>query len=112
MESGIYKAKSGNNHSYYTVVDEDKIALHPVTKTEEGWMADTSTTAFIYLNRLKPEEKNQSVTFVNRSFDLDVLTILFKYRPGISNFPNQLNTKFNGAGYLGYRSDLYLLTYL
>jgi hypothetical protein len=36
MESGIYKAKSGNNHSYYTVVDEDKIALHPVTKTEEG----------------------------------------------------------------------------
>jgi hypothetical protein len=75
-------------------------------------MADTSTTAFIYLNRLKPEEKNQSVTFVNRSFDLDVLTILFKYRPGISNFPNQLNTKFNGAGYLGYRSDLYLLTYL
>jgi hypothetical protein len=49
--------------------------------------------------------------FNTSSLDLDALTILFKYRPYTAGVPNQLNTNFNGAGYLGYRSDYYLLSY-
>lgn len=110
METGIYKVSNLKNKRYYAVVEDDKITLHPVVKTKEGWLANKDTTSTIHLLTVNPVNK-QSITFTTRSFDLDVLTILFKYRPYISGFPNQLNTNFNGAGYLGYRSDLYILSY-
>jgi hypothetical protein len=47
----------------------------------------------------------QSPVFVRPTFDFDVLTIPFKYRPSSFNFPRQLDTDFNGNVYLGYRLD-------
>ena len=49
--------------------------------------------------------------FKKNTLDLDILTILFKYRPEVNGFPRQLNASFNGAVYIGYRTDLYDLTY-
>lgn len=49
--------------------------------------------------------------FRQPSIDLDVLTVLFKYRPPAKGFPPQFNATFNGAFYLGYRSDIYRLSY-
>jgi hypothetical protein len=43
--------------------------------------------------------------FLKRSFDIDVMTLGFKYRPSTVNLPRQLNTDFNGNVYLGYRLD-------
>ena len=43
--------------------------------------------------------------FLKRSFDVDVMTVAFKYRPSAVNLPMQLNTDFNGSVYLGYRMD-------
>ena len=40
-----------------------------------------------------------------------MLTIPFKFRPAVNGFPRQLNATFNGAVYLGYRSDVYHLSY-
>ena len=40
-----------------------------------------------------------------QSLDVDVTTILFKYRPAISGLPRQLTTDFNGNLYVGYRVD-------
>ncbi len=42
---------------------------------------------------------------------MDVLTVLFKYRPSAKGFPPQLNATFNGAAYFGYRTDAYKLSY-
>ena len=39
------------------------------------------------------------------------MSILFKYRPYSSGLPNQLNTNFNAPEFIGYRSDLYILSY-
>lgn len=53
----------------------------------------------------------ENYVFSKNSFDVDVLSVLFKYRPSVSGFPRQFNTAFNGVVYLGYRSDLYRLSY-
>jgi hypothetical protein len=45
------------------------------------------------------------------SLDIDVLTIPFKYRSATAGFPRQLNTNFNAALYLGYRTDAYHIAY-
>jgi hypothetical protein len=45
---------------------------------------------------------------IRESFDLDIITILFKYRPSISNLPRQLTTDFNGNVYTGYRIDRFI----
>jgi hypothetical protein len=41
------------------------------------------------------------------SLDLDVMVVLFKYRPGKANLPSQLTTDFNGNMFFGYRVDRY-----
>jgi hypothetical protein len=110
METGIYRLKNQQNKNHYVVIEEKSIVLHPVTRTKAGWVADTSVASTIQLEDSDPANR-RPVTFINRSFDLDILTILFKYRPYISGFPNQLTTNFNTAGFMGYRSDLYILSY-
>ena len=44
-------------------------------------------------------------TFKKASFDVDFLTIPFKYRPRQNEFPRQFNTDLNGAIYAGYRNE-------
>jgi hypothetical protein len=47
--------------------------------------------------------------FVKNSFDVDVMTVAFKYRPGTAGLPRQLNTEFNGNAFVGYRIDRFRL---
>ena len=44
---------------------------------------------------------------LDRSFDVDAMTMAFKFRPSVSNFPRQLTTEFNGNVFMGYRVDRY-----
>ncbi len=46
-----------------------------------------------------------------QGIDIDLLTVLFKYRPATSGFPRQLNTDLSGALYLGYRKDAYRIDF-
>ncbi len=46
-----------------------------------------------------------------KTFDLDAVTVPFKFRPEASLLPRQLTTDFNGNIYLGYRVDRIKLTY-
>jgi len=49
--------------------------------------------------------------FLKKSFDVDVITIPFKYRPAISTLPRQLTTDFNGNVFVGYRFDRFKIKY-
>jgi hypothetical protein len=49
--------------------------------------------------------------FRQRSFDVDVMSIGFRYRPAISDVPNQLTTQFNGNLFLGYRIDRFMIDF-
>jgi len=47
----------------------------------------------------------------SRSFDIDVMTVPFKYRPATQNLPRQLVVDFNGSLFFGYRIDQYKLVF-
>lgn len=49
--------------------------------------------------------------FRQRSFDVDVMSIGFKYRPAISDVPNQLTAQLNGNLFLGYRIDRFMIDF-
>jgi hypothetical protein len=49
---------------------------------------------------------------LRRSFDVDVMTVPFKFRPATQNLPRQLNVDFNGNLFLGYRVDRYKLIFI
>lgn len=53
----------------------------------------------------------QDEYFIKKSFDIDVMTVLFKYRPSSMGFPRQINSSFNGNLYVGYRIDRFWLDY-
>ncbi len=48
--------------------------------------------------------------FMKPSFDIDVLVVVFKYRPGLASVPSQLTTDFNGNLFLGYRHDWFAVS--
>lgn len=50
--------------------------------------------------------------FRTKSFDLDVTTIGFRYRPATKNLPRQLNANFNGNLYIGYRVDRFQIDFM
>lgn len=110
MESGIYKVSGYQSKHFYTVIEDTAFVLYPIieSRNKEKYRLDTNSA--FNLSQVKPIFLKQT-TFSVTSFDFDVLTILFKYRPSVPGIPKQLNTNFNAAGFIGYRTDLYLLSY-
>lgn len=53
----------------------------------------------------------QSIRMDHPSFDVDVLTILLKYRPAEDGLQPQLQSQLGGAVYMGFGLDRYLLNY-
>ena len=54
---------------------------------------------------------NNGQLLFSRSFDIDVMTVPFKYRPPSQNLPRQLVVDFNGSLFFGYRVDQYKLVF-
>ena len=110
MESGIYKVTGYQAKRFYTVIEDTAFVLYPLNNTIKNEKLRPDTNSVFTLSQGKLISA-KPITFSTKSFDFDVLTILFKYRPSVSGFSRQLNTNFNAAGFLGYRTDLYLLSY-
>jgi hypothetical protein len=111
---GVYKAKIPGrpNSRVYILVSEDSIRAIPITRGHKQLTIDTFSSFTLPFPPTKPSGSvTTDVDFVQKTLDLDVLTILFKVRPGTTSIPTQLNTNFNGAFYLGFRSDKYSLSY-
>jgi hypothetical protein len=49
--------------------------------------------------------------FLKGSFDIDVMSVGFKYRPAQRSLPRQLTTDFNGNVFVGYRFDRFKVRY-
>lgn len=108
---GYYYSKLNTKKTkkYYVVAGSDSIKVYPsllsTTKT------DTVNTVILFFPPNKKPAAFLPFLFRTKTFDLDVLTILFKYRNAVTGFPGQLNTGFNGALFSGYRTDFYKLSY-
>jgi hypothetical protein len=89
----------------------DEIRVYPLKKTAGVYMLDTiAHNALVFAEKGRDSSFKKPI-FRQTSFDIDFLTIPFKYRFAMSGIPRQFNAHLNGAVYLGYRSDVYVLRY-
>ena len=90
---------------------EDSIIVYSLKK---GWKRlDLKSTDIE--KKSYPHNANKKTLGANRywqnGFDIDILTLPLKFRPSQPSFPSQFSNNVNGVVYLGYRSDIYRLSY-
>jgi hypothetical protein len=99
-----FKSDSGVMKKVYLDIAEDSITVYPVMHKS---IAETPDFGISLLP--SGTFKNYPEKFIKKSLDIDITTILFKYRPGRNGLPAQLTTDFNAAMYAGWRHDNYHL---
>jgi hypothetical protein len=106
FESGYYKLDSGRDkpEDVYLDVSEEKIAVYPRTEDQVN-KEIRMTVPFSVCDSLPAVP----LKFIKKSLDIDITTILMKYRPAVHGLPAQLTTDFNVALYAGWRRDYYRL---
>lgn len=107
--SGYYKLKTEGNEPLrvYTNVIEDSVVVYPVIKEGNKEFPDISALKGISIKNIKSGNYLYRSCFVKSSIDVDLTTILLKYRPLTSGVPGQLNYNLNAAIYIGFRRDFY-----
>ena len=92
----LYRQEGGTTKVYVNVVDDsiEIVAARPDAKESESVVPSNGQLLF------------------RRSFDVDVMTVPFKFRPATQNLPRQLTVDFNGNIFLGYRVDRYKLIFI
>lgn len=104
LTEGQYKAKAeGKKQSVYAVVDADSIHLYPLLSTRPLKPDTTRVQTFCYTQSGSSLPPRLSKT----SLDIDLTTVLLKYRFQQSNLPNQANANLNVNLYVGWRKDYY-----
>ena len=113
LNNGYYKARQegGADRRVYVYTTEDTLVAFPIVRKNNLAVLDTSGRAALLFPRSIRGVVPRSQTFHEYSFDLDVLAIPFKYRSETEGEPRQLNTQFNGAFYVGFRTDRYKVAY-
>ncbi len=111
LANGYYKSKtfSSKNEKVYVDNEIDTIYVYNYNKAVKA--VDTSLAKRIVFPKKIANSINNSKSFRQASFDVDFVTMPFKYRPTQRGFPQQFNTQLNGAVYLGFRNDVYQIKY-
>jgi len=104
LNSGYYKLKSDNknNQNVYLDVTDEKIDVYHHIKRQ----SDKKQFLTIPLNTTDSLLFNPMV-FKKQSLDVDITSIVLKYRPSVYGLPAQLTTDLNMALYVGWRYDYY-----
>lgn len=105
FNSGYYTLDTGaQKKSIYVDVSEEKIDVYPLVNDQPD---KAKQLVIPYEN---PDSVlSRSLKFKKQSLDIDITTILLKYRPGTEGMPDQLTSDLNLAMYLGWRHDRYTL---
>ena len=104
LNSGYYKLKSDNKNTqnvYLDVTDEKIDVYHHIKR-----QPDKKHFLTIPLNKTDSLIFNPMV-FKKQSLDVDITSIVLKYRPSVYGLPAQLTTDLNMALYVGWRYDYY-----
>jgi hypothetical protein len=107
MNIAVASLTEKNIKRYYVTAEIDSIKVYRAYINRQIAGITNSLTLF-FPEQIQPANFSKK-TFSLQSFDLNVLTILFKYRPLVKDYPAQLNTNFNGTLHGGFRKDIYTL---
>lgn len=112
LTDGFYQERSSSlKRNVYIDNTGETICVYPAKMVDRNWVVDTSESCRLYDQEIRSKLR-QTISFNKPSFDIDFLTIPLKFRPGQKGVPVQLNTNLNGAVYIGYRTDKYVLKYI
>ncbi|MBK6986138.1 MAG: hypothetical protein IPH32_15985 [Bacteroidetes bacterium] len=111
FSDGYYRSKNFDNKKskVYIVNADDSVFVYKINVKNKHII--DSSYAKLAFPQYKSDSKILNSNFKQASFDLDFLTIPFKYRPQTDIFPPQFNTNLNGVIYIGYRNDIYKINY-
>jgi hypothetical protein len=104
LNSGYYKLKSENKNIqqvYLDVTDEQIDVYHHTNR-----QADEKQFLTIPFNK-KDSVVFNPIVFKKQSLDIDITSIILKYRPSVYGLPPQATTDLNMALYVGWRHDNY-----
>ncbi len=105
FNSGYYKLDSGNKTKrVYVDVTEEKIDVYNQSKKQ----IDKETYLSIPLKN-SDSLQTSPLKFRKQSLDIDLTTILVKFRPTEFGVPSQLSSDLNISMYAGWRHDNYFL---
>jgi len=112
LDRGEYEILDSDKQSgkIYADWSNDTLLLYFLKNLTGNEKKQVLTDTLIFPDRIVFNDYN-SVKLVKTSFDLDFITILFKYRPGQENLPRQLNSDLSGGIFMGYRRDIFNLDY-
>jgi hypothetical protein len=100
LESDTIKAQSG----YLDVTDEKIDVYHHIKQ-----QPDKQPFLTIPLTTATDSLVFSPMVFKKQSLDVDITSILLKYRPSVYGLPAQLTTDLNLALYVGWRYDSYYM---
>ena len=111
LVDGIYTQKKDKQiRKVYVDIEEEVLRVHPIKSYNQQLSIDSLGAGDFYPEQIKENTFEKSF-FSQKSFDVDFLTIPLKYRFARLDVPPQLNTTLNGAVFLGYRIDRYVVGY-
>lgn len=94
----------------------DYYKLHGLNVESEKTYIEVVDDSLTIFSAKQPETPSRDPlngqVFSKESFDIDVMTVPFKFRPARQNLPRQLTVDFNGSIFLGYRFDQYKLVFV
>jgi hypothetical protein len=111
FDSGFYmQNKEGEEqHKIYADVTDDSLTVYPVITEEGKDIPDISNPKSVKISEIKQGNPFYNNSFINKSVDIDLSTVLMKLRPPQKNVPTQLSYNVNAALYFGLRKDFYKL---
>jgi hypothetical protein len=109
FDSGFYKLQTqeGEVTRVYTKVINDSVVVYPLTSEGKKESPDIYSFRGIRINNIKSGNYFYRSRFINKSIDVDLTTVILKYRLPQGGVPNQLSSNINAAIYLGFRKDFY-----
>jgi hypothetical protein len=109
FSSGYYKLKGPETSvpKVYVETNGDSLTLYPANGIGKSLTPDLSSPKISAISSIAPNSNLYNSTFVRTSADIDLSTILLKYRPHAGNVPSQLSTNVNGIFYVGFRKDFF-----
>jgi hypothetical protein len=109
LSSGYYKLKTPDKEPskvYINVID-DSVTVYRTAGDGKQISVDTSTHRSANISAIRKGDHLYGSCLVKKSADIDLSTVLLKYRPARGGVPNQLNANLNAAFYVGFRKDYY-----
>jgi hypothetical protein len=110
--SGYYKLKGPGTipGKIYLETNGDTLIVYPAAGKGKSLAPDLSSSRRAILSSISPGSYLYNSTFVRTAPDIDLSTVLLKYRPHAGNVSSQLSTNVNGIFYVGFRKDFFRIT--